>query len=60
MTNQEFRQQFKKKQDTLRALVDIHYEALCTIAQEFHKEMESFRIETIYGDFTFIPKHKLK
>ncbi len=58
ITAQSFRENFKKERNELSALIDKHYEALWAIAKEFQKSKEPFRVQTIYGDFNFVPDFK--
>lgn len=59
MTAKVFRDASIQKFEETRKIVDKHYELLWEISKDFIKfGSEPFRVETIYGDFTFTPNLK--
>ncbi len=59
--NKEELTQFRKDKvqkyvDTANLITDNWLE-ICVLAEKFQKEKESFRIETPFGEFTFVPNY---
>ena len=60
ITAKKYREDKKIEFDTIKFIVDKHFETLWKIAEEFRivSPNTPFRIETIYGDFQFIPNYQ--
>ena len=60
ITSKSFREKKTRELDTVKEWVDKHYELIWDLMKDAQIiSDEPFRVETLYGDISFLPKIKV-